>query len=265
MSSVTAKDVVVRYGPTVVVDHVDLEVASGEWVVLLGPNGAGKSTLLKALSGNVPAEGALEIDGQDVRALPSRELARRLAVVPQNPVVPPGMSVLDYALLGRTPYIGPFGVEGPRDLQVVDEVLERLDLGFFAERALGTLSGGELQRAVLARALAQDAPLLVLDEPTSALDVGHQLQVLDLVAELRRERDLTVLAAMHDLTLAGQYADRLTLLACGQRVANGPAAEVLTEAVISRFYGARVRILPHPDGGVVVVPGRRAEPGTPRP
>ena len=264
MTDVFARDVVVRYGDTTVVDHVDLEVGTGEWLVLLGPNGAGKSSLIRALAGTVPAEGTLQLDGDDVRDLPARELARRLAVVPQDPVVPMGMRVTDYALLGRTPYIGSFGVEGPHDLEVVGETLERLGLGTFADRSLGTLSGGELQRAVLARALVQEAPLLVLDEPTSALDVGRQLDVLELVSELRSERGLTVLAAMHDLTLAGQYADRVVLLACGEHIATGPVEQVLTEETIARYYGASARVLEHPDGGVVVVPSRRRAAIPPR-
>ena len=263
MTDVFARDVVVRYGDTTVVDHVDLEVGTGEWLVLLGPNGAGKSSLIRALAGTVPAEGTLQLDGDDVRDLPARELARRLAVVPQDPVVPMGMRVTDYALLGRTPYIGSFGVEGPHDLEVVGETLERLGLGTFADRSLGTLSGGELQRAVLARALVQEAPLLVLDEPTSALDVGRQLDVLELVSELRSERGLTVLAAMHDLTLAGQYADQVVLLACGEHIATGPVEQVLTEETIRRYYGASARVLEHPDGGVVVVPSRPRDTAAP--
>ena len=255
-SAISIRDAVVRFGDVAVVDHVDVEVAAGEWVVLVGPNGAGKSSLLRALAGTLAADGRLRIGGEDPRRLPARALARRLAVVPQNPIVPVGMTVAEYALLGRTPYIGPFGSEGPHDLDVVAGVLLRLDLDHLGDRPLGRLSGGELQRAVLARALAQEAPVLVLDEPTSALDVGHQLQVLELVAELRRERDLTVLAAMHDLTLAGQFADRLVLLACGQHVATGAPSEVLTEASLRRYYGAEVRVLPHPDGGVVVVATR---------
>ncbi len=252
-----ARGVSVRFDDTPVVDAVDLEVAAGAWVGLIGPNGAGKPTLLRALVGAVAADGELSVDGHDPRRLAQRELARHVAVVPQNPAIPPGMTVTDYVLLGRTPFIGTFGVEGASDLAVVEGVLDRLDLGRFAERQLGRLSGGELQRTVLARALVQQAPLLLLDEPTSALDVGHQQQVLGLVDELRVERGLSVLAAMHDLTLAGQYADELVLLTCGQRIAGGPPAEVLDEATLRRFYGAEVRVVHHPDGGVVVVPSRR--------
>jgi iron complex transport system ATP-binding protein len=166
------------------------------------------------------------------------------------------MTVADYVTLGRTPYIPYLGMEGSRDLEVVSAVLERLELAPLADRPLGSLSGGEGQRAVLARALAQEAPVLLLDEPTAALDVGHQQQVLELVDELRRERGLTVLSAMHDLTLAGQFAEQLVLLDDGRTVASGPARAVLTEATIRRHYGASVRILVDADGGIAVLPTR---------
>jgi iron complex transport system ATP-binding protein len=163
------------------------------------------------------------------------------------------MTVADYVLLGRTPYIAYLGTEGRHDLEVSARVIDRLQLSAFKERPLGSLSGGEVQRVLLARALAQEAPVLLLDEPTAALDVGHQQHVLELVDELRHEHYLTVLSAMHDLTLAGQFADELLLLDAGRAVAAGPAREVLTEATIRRHYGASVRILEEPDGGVAVL------------
>src|SRR4030095_8383432 len=148
-----------------------------------------------------------------------------------------------YVLLGRTPYIAPLGRESRSDLHAVEEVLVLLDLRQFAARRLETLSGGERQRVFLARALAQGAPILLLDEPTSALDIGHQQEVLELVDRLRTERDLTVLATMHDLSTAGQYADRLVLLAGGRVVAAGPPREVLTEANLAKHYRVRVRVI----------------------
>src|SRR5262249_11116945 len=161
----------------------------------------------------------------ELRRMPRRQRARLLATVPQQPTVPPGMSVLDYVLLGRTPYIRPLGRESTSDIGVVERVLGRLDLDGFAARPLETLSGGERQRAFLARALAQGASILLLDEPTSALDIGHQQAVLNLVDELRAEAGLTVLATMHDLSLAGEYADRLVLLAGGRVVATGTPSQ----------------------------------------
>jgi iron complex transport system ATP-binding protein len=162
------------------------------------------------------------------------------------------MTVIDYVLLGRTPYISPLGRESARDLAVVDGVLSRLELTAFTGRFLTTLSGGERQRVFLARALAQEAPLLLLDEPTSALDIGHQQDVLDLVDDLRRDRNLTVLATMHDLSVAGEYADRLVLMAGGRVVAAGPPAEVLTEELLTTQYRARVKVLKGVHGPIVV-------------
>jgi iron complex transport system ATP-binding protein len=243
-------------------DGVDLAVAEGEWVSVIGPNGAGKTTLLRAVAGLAPADGFVELAGRSVGALSTRQRSQAVALVPQNPVVPPGLSVVDYVLLGRTPHIPLFGVEGPRDLAAVTEVLQLLELTSFADRHLETLSGGELQRALLARALAQAAPLLLLDEPTTALDVGHQQEVLELVDELRASRRLTVVSTMHDLTLAGQYADRLVMLAGGRVVASGLAEGVLTEAHVARYYGARVRVL-HEPGGIVVLPVRHVREPVP--
>jgi iron complex transport system ATP-binding protein len=238
------------------VDDISVTVERGEWLGLIGPNGAGKSTLLRAVAGLAPHEGTIEIGGTEHRSLSRRDLARSVALVPQDPQCPPDMRVADYLLLGRSPYISYLGTERRHDLDVVSEVADQLDLRDFLDRALGTLSGGELQRVVLGRALAQEAPLLLLDEPTSALDVGHQQQVLELVEDLRRSRGLTVVAAMHDLTLAGQFSDRLLLMSNGRSVASGPPSAVLTEHTISEHYGASVQVLLDDQGGVVVVPVR---------
>jgi iron complex transport system ATP-binding protein len=231
---------------------VDLTVATGEWVTVIGPNGAGKSTLLRAIGGLVPFTGSISLAGTPITRLKRRERARLVASVAQQPVVPPGMTVLDYVLLGRTPYIPPLGRESAADLAVVYEALSGLNLTRFAGRELGTLSGGERQRVFLARALAQGATLLLLDEPTSALDIGHQQEVLELVDALRVERGLTVLTTMHDLSVAGEYADRLVLLADGQVAAVGSPREVLTEEVLARHYRARVRVVDGEHGPLVV-------------
>jgi iron complex transport system ATP-binding protein len=234
---------------------VTLEVPAGGWTILIGPNGAGKSTLLRAVAGLVGYAGAIAVDGRDARALSPRSLARLLASVPQAPLLPADMTVGEYVLLGRTAHVGLLGRVGAADREAAAAAAERLDLALLASRRLDELSGGERQRAVLARAIAQDAPVLLLDEPTTALDVGRQQEVLELVGELRAERGLTVLGAMHDLTLAGQYAERLALLDDGRLVAHGPPAEVLTEARIERHYRARVRVT-SVDDALVVVPAR---------
>jgi iron complex transport system ATP-binding protein len=255
MSVIELRGVVVRYDRSVI-GPVDQMVEAGSWTCWIGPNGAGKSSVLKSMAGLVRHEGSVTVDGTAVAELSVRELARKVAYVPQQPVLPDDMTVAEYTLLGRTPYIGTFSVETRHDRRVCASALEDLDLTGFADRFLSQLSGGERQRVVLARALAQEAPVLLLDEPTSALDVGHAQQVLELVDRLRHDRGLTVVAAMHDLTLAAQYADELVLMRSGLVTVAGPPAEVLTEASLRSHYGAQVRVLRDECGGVVVVPVR---------
>jgi iron complex transport system ATP-binding protein len=250
----------VRLDGVPVVDTADLAVAAGEWVMLIGRNGAGKTSLLRAVAGLVPYYGSIKVSGREVASLGPRQRARGLAMVPQTPVVPGDMTVADYALLGRTPHLGFLGRLGQHDHEYAGRALDSLGLGAMAGRRLGSLSGGERQRAVLARALAQDAPLLLLDEPTTALDVGRQQDVLELVGRLRAEHELTVLGAIHDLTLAGQYADRLVLLDGGRVVASGDPGAVLTEERVNRHYDAHVRVT-QIDGFPVVLPTRRDGPG----
>ncbi|HEX5614408.1 MAG TPA: ABC transporter ATP-binding protein [Acidimicrobiia bacterium] len=245
-------------GGASVIHDVTFAVAPGEWLSVVGPNGAGKSTLLRACAGLVGASGDIELDGTPLSTLGARARAQRVALVPQVPVVPAGVTVVEYVLLGRTPHIPFLGSEDDDDLDAVHAALALLDLVAFAARDVDSLSGGERQRVLLARALAQDTPLLLLDEPTTALDIGHQQDVLDLVEHLRHTRALTVVSTMHDLTLAGQYADRLVLLDRGRLVDEGPAAHVLTEANVARHYGARVRVLHDEHGGLVVIPARSA-------
>jgi ABC-type cobalamin/Fe3+-siderophores transport system ATPase subunit len=251
----------VRYGHALVVRDVSLIVPPGGWLTLIGPNGAGKTSVLRAVAGLVGHQGCIALGGLAVRDLAPRELARRVAVVPQEPEVPPGMTVAEYVLLGRTPHLSYLAREGARDRRVAADVIERLQLGSLASRELGRLSGGERRRAVIGRALAQQAPILLLDEPTTALDVGRQQEVLDLIDDLRRQDGLTVLAAMHDLTLAGQYAQEMVLLVDGDVVASGSADEVLTRPAIERYYGARVRVLPVLAAGRAVIPVREGPAG----
>jgi iron complex transport system ATP-binding protein len=243
---------------TRVVDDFCLDLEEGEWVGLIGPNGAGKTTIVRAVAGLLPYEGSVLLWGEELRSLARRDIARRAAVVPQNPVIPPDMTVLEYVLLGRTPHIGYAASPGNGDVKSASAALARLDITTLAPRRLGSLSGGERQRAVLARSLAQEPRLVLLDEPTSALDMGAQQQVLDLVSILREEDGLTVLSAMHDLTLTAQYADRLVLIDGGREIARGQAGEVLTEELVARHYGASVRVIADPEAGVAVVPIRRA-------
>ena len=257
MTAIACRDVVVAFDGVEVLRGVDLWVPPGGWVTVVGPNGAGKSTLLRAVGGIVDATGSIDLGGRPAAGMTRREMARLVALVPQEPVIPRGMRVVDYVLLGRTAHLGFFEAEGAADLDVAVKALADLDAGPLADRTVDTLSGGERQRIVIARALAQESPVLLLDEPTTALDVGHQQEVLDLVDRLRAERNLTVLATMHDLTLAGQYADWLVMLDAGEVVVAGSADEVLTEEAVARHYGARVRVVPD-EAGPIVVPVRRA-------
>ncbi|TMD00726.1 MAG: ABC transporter ATP-binding protein [Chloroflexi bacterium] len=260
MSNVVLANVGIAYDSDVVVSGLDLSISSGEWLALIGPNGAGKTTILRAIARLVAYEGDIRIGDQAVAAMSGRELARRVAMVMQEPHMPDGMSVSQYVLLGRSPHLTYFGKEGRRDHRIVADILERLSLDALAARPLDHLSGGERQRAAIARALAQQAPILLVDEPTSSLDVGRQQEVLELIDALRAEQGLTVIAAMHELTLAGQYADRLALLVGGKLVALGGPAEVLTEPAIASHYHAHVQVLSLNGSGRAVVPVRSHPP-----
>ena len=258
MSSLGFECLNVRYGSQEAVFALTDTVRPGEWLCLIGPNGAGKSSALRAVAGIVPYRGTITVDGAPLAMRSPRRRASLVAYVPQSPLMPDDMTGAEYVLLGRNPYVGYFGQETAHDRALVRDVLDRLDLAEFGSRRLGTLSGGERQRLAIARAIAQEAPILLLDEPTSALDIGHQQQALELVDRLRREHGLTVLSAMHDLTLAGLYADRLSLLHHGHVVATGSADHVLRPETLSEFYGVSVSVHRDADGTVVVVPRRSA-------
>jgi len=232
---------------------VDLAIERGEWVSIIGPNGAGKSTLLRAIAGVAKSAGAVHVHGQRFADLDRRERARLVSWVPQKPEIPAGIRVFDYVLLGRTPHLHPLAKESSHDLAIVADVLNDLDLADLGDRDVATLSGGELQRTVIGRSIAQQAPVMLLDEPTSALDLGHQQEVLSLLDRLRSDGKRTVVTTMHDLTLAGVYADRLIMLAEGRVVAQGSASEVLTADRIGEWYRARVSVS-NRDGRVLVSP-----------
>ena len=257
----------VRYGTALALAEVTEKVPDGQWLAIIGRNGPGKSTLLRAAAKLVGHEGTIAIGGSRRPRLRRRALALMVAYVPQLPELPPDMTTLDYVLLGRTPHIGYLRTETEADREICADLLDRMELTPMAGRPLGTLSGGELQRAVLARALAQEAPVLLLDEPTSALDLGRRVAALELVDELRRERSLTVLSVVHDLTLAGQFADRLLVLDDGRVAVTGDPASVLRDDVLAGHFGPGLHVLTTPAGRVVVTarPIRAPGPGqTPR-
>jgi len=237
-----------------VLANVDLQVGPGEMLALIGPNGSGKTTLLRVASGGLqPSAGTALRDGRDLTALTARERARHIAVVPQDGPIPNGLFVREMVSLGRTPYsrllLGPT----LHDRQAVTWALEAAGVENLAERFVDELSGGERQRVILARALAQQARVLLLDEPTANLDLHHQVAMLELVRGLCRERGLAVLTAVHDLQLAALFYDRVALLSAGQLVSQGSPEAVLTAPLLLEAFGQRVVLSAHPTHGVPLV------------
>ncbi len=244
----------VGYANYEVLRDVSISIDSGEILAVVGPNGVGKSTLIRAVSGiNLIRSGRVLVDGQDVTRLSAQQRARFMAVVPQARELPAAFTVYQTVLLGRTPYLSWLGKAGMRDHAVVGLSLERTDLAGMAERRIGELSGGEQQRVLLARALAQDTPILLLDEPTTHLDLQHQSNLLNLVRLLVQEKNLCVLMVLHDLNLAGLYADRVALMANGGVFAMGEPAKVLTAQNLSTVYRVPVDVIPHPEYGTPLV------------
>ncbi len=237
--------------------NVSLALQAGEVVGLVGPNGSGKTTLIRAVTGVVrPGAGRVLVDGVDIRRLRQRELARLVAVVPQDPVLPPAFNALSCVLMGRTPHLRLLQNEGASDLHAARRAMLATDTWRLADRLLGELSGGERQRVVVARALAQETAVLLLDEPTAHLDLGHQAGVLGLMRQCARDDGKAVLAVVHDLTLAARYCDRLVMLRGGSVVASGAPSDVLTSQILRDVYGVAVDVFPHPvSGRPVVAPG----------
>jgi len=248
------RDLTLSYGERVALRDVSLALAGGELLGVVGPNASGKTSLLRAITGVIsPRRGEVRLDGSPVHRLSQRELARRVAVVPQNPSLPEAFTALEVVLMGRTPHLGLLQSEGRADWAAVRRALEETDALHLADRRIGELSGGERQRVLVARALAQEAPLLLLDEPTAHLDVGHQAEVLELVQRLCYREGKAVLAVVHDLTLAAQYCDRLAMLSEGRLVACGSPHEVLSPELLASVYRTRVWVFAHPLSGRPVV------------
>lgn len=248
------------YGSGEVLRGVDLCVGRGEMVALLGPNGCGKTTLLRAISGvHAPSRGAVTIDGKDVREMAAAAIARRVGVVAQSAALPEGFTALEVVLMGRTPHLRLLQSESMRDVDIARASMERTECWELRHRYVQELSGGERQRVVIARALAQEPSLLLLDEPTSHLDIQHQVETFRLMLSLCRERQLAVLAVVHDLTLAAAFADRVALMERGRIAAVGDPAQVLQADAIRRVYGIAVRVLSHPETGrPIIVPDAAA-------
>lgn len=230
-------------GAEPVVREVSLELRPRELLGILGPNGAGKSTLLRLMAGLlVPSSGVVRVRGRPVGDYPRAELARTLAVVPQNEPAVFGFTAREVVAMGRAPHTGLFGALGPADHAAIDAALARCDAAQFARRPLGELSGGEQKRVLIARALAQRAPVVLLDEPVAFLDIRHQLEVCELLARGVAEGEFTAVAVLHDLNLAAQFCDRLLLLRGGATVALGGVDEVMTYRRIREAFEAEVYV-----------------------
>ncbi len=248
------KNLSVSYGHKRVLTGVSLKIVPGQILALIGPNGAGKSTLIRALASVIPAEtGTILVDDQDITRLGSMERARLMAFIPQALQLPPAFTAWETVLLGRTPHLNWLGQVSARDEEISQRAMTRTNTSALAARRVGELSGGEQQRLLLARALAQDTPILIMDEPTAHLDLQYQISLLDEVRSLARQEHLAVLVALHDLNLVARYADRVALLQDGRLQAFGTPAEVLTPPLLSRVYKVPLQVLQGAPGSPAVI------------
>ena len=235
------------YDHRVILHDVAMRAKAGQILGLVGPNGSGKSTLIKGMTGVIDLlSGRISIDGREIRSIRRDELARLVATVPQDPTLPGAFTAFEVVLMGRTPHLGLLRYEGGRDLAIAWRAMEATHTQSFAERRVNELSGGERQRLVIARALTQQPKAMLLDEPTANLDINHQVEILNLVRGLCLEQSLTVIIALHDLNLAGQYCDRMVMLNGGKVHAEGTPLHILTAPNIKEVYGADVCVYPHP-------------------
>lgn len=252
MSALAVSALSVSLSGRAVLRDISLTLGAGEFVGLIGPNGAGKSTLIRAVLGLVPSTGAIRLDGQPLSSLEASARARSIAYIAQGRDVAWPMAVETLVALGRTPHLGPFTPLGPTDRAAVDDALDRMDLQAFRHRPATELSGGELARVLIARALAQEAPVLLADEPTAGLDPSHQITLMRLFETMARE-GRTILASTHDLSLAARYCTRLILLRDGKIVADGSVTDVLTPQNLEDVYGVRA-FIGEADGRLLLQP-----------
>ncbi|MGK5739585.1 ABC transporter ATP-binding protein [Micromonospora sp. URMC 103] len=252
----STRDLVAGYDERTVLDGLTLELPSDAFTVIVGPNACGKSTLLRTLARLLtPRRGTVLLDGTAIRDLPTREVARRLGVLPQSPLVPEGVTVADLVGRGRQPYQRWWRQWSEEDRVAVDRAMALADVAGLADRPVDTLSGGQRQRVWIAMTLAQDTEALLLDEPTTFLDLAHQVEVLDLLHRLRAERGRTVVAVLHDLNQAARYADHLVAMREGAVVAAGPPREILTADLVREVFGLDCVVVPCPvTGAPLVVP-----------
>ncbi len=242
-TSLEVRNVNFDYETIKVLHDISFSIDRGEFVGIIGPNGSGKSTLLKNISRVLkPSEGDIILEGKDIKLFKRRDLARRVAVVPQDGEISFAFTAWEIVLMGRAPYIGRFSQEGERDREIAQRAMQLTDTWDIAHRPFTELSGGEKQRVIIARALTQEPTLLLLDEPTSHLDINYQLEIFDLIKRLNKEEDLTIIAVSHDLNLSSQYCDYLIMLNKGKIFASGRPEEVITADNIKAVYNAEVII-----------------------
>lgn len=252
--TLAAHGVSIGYDGRRVIEGLDLELPAGRVTAIVGPNACGKSTLLRGLAGLHPIEsGTVSIGGRDTRTLSRRELAKLVGVLPQSSIAPDGVRVAELVARGRFPHQGWFGRHSSDDDRVVAEALGATGVADLADRRLEELSGGQRQRVWIAMVLAQQTDIVLLDEPTTYLDVTHQLELLDLLTELNRERGTTVVMVLHELNLAARYADHIVVMRGGAVVAEGEPAQVITGETVSGAFGLEARIVPDPVSGTPLV------------
>jgi iron complex transport system ATP-binding protein len=247
MSLIEVSGVSLQHGDRSVIRHVSVQIERGEFFVIIGPNGAGKTTLLKALAGLHPlAEGNIQVRQRQLDRYSRKELARILALVPQQINADFPFTVAETVLMGRYPHLGWLAVEGEKDLRLAEQAMQFTETNHLAERRLNQLSGGERQRVIIARAICQQSEVLLLDEPTASLDPAHQLRIMDLMERLRHEARITIVMVSHDLNLAASYADRLLLLKDGEVEKVGTPRQVLTGEQLSQSYGCTLLVDENP-------------------
>jgi iron complex transport system ATP-binding protein len=246
--------VTIGYGGDPVVRDLSITLADGKVTTIVGPNGCGKSTLLRTMSRLLkPTSGRVLLDGEPVHDLSTRDVARRMALLPQSPIAPDGLLVRDLVGRGRHPHQRWFSQWSPEDERIVDLALEMTDTAGLRDRPLDQLSGGQRQRAWIAMTLAQDTDLLLLDEPTTYLDLAHQVEVLDLVTRLNRERGRTVVMVLHDLNLAARYSDTIAVMKDGVLVTQGDPTAVFTPAMLAETFGLDADVLTDPRTGLPII------------
>ncbi|QRY63297.1 ABC transporter ATP-binding protein [Gordonia sp. PDNC005] len=248
--SLNAEKIRLSYGDRVIVDSLDLEVPPGLITSIVGANGCGKSTLLRALARLLgPTSGQVILDGKDISSQRSRDVARVLGLLPQSPVAPEGITVADLVGRGRHPHQRALARWTSHDYEAVADALDATGIADLADRSVDELSGGQRQRVWIAMALAQETDILLLDEPTTFLDVAHQVEVLDLLTDLREARGTTIVLVLHDLNLAARYSDRLIAMQSGRIHANGTPEDVVTAELVSDVFGLKSQILTDPVSG----------------